>query len=169
MKKIRLRRLNKNDSIQISNLANNKKVWDNLRDYIPHPYQEKDAIFFIGLTEKENPQLTFGIVTEKDDLCGVIGLVLQKDVYRLTAEIGYWLGEKYWGKGIATKAIELITNYGFEQLKLERIYTGVFDFNIASMKVLEKNGYKKEGIFRNSIVKNDIVCDEHRYAKLKNE
>ncbi len=166
---IKLRTLEFSDKEKLVTIANNKNIWDYLRDYMPYPYYEKDAIFFIELTEKENPKQTFGIITEKGELCGIIGLVLQKDVYRLTAEIGYWLGEEYWGKGIATKAIELITTYGFEQLKLERIHTGVFDFNIASMKALEKNGYNKEGIFRNSIIKNGEIYDEHRYAKLKNE
>ena len=169
MKEIRLRRLNKSDTLQIANLANNKKVWDNLRDFIPYPYQEKDAHFFVELTEKEDPHQTFGIITKDEELCGVIGLLLQNDVYRLTAEIGYWLGEKYWGQGIITKAIALITKYGFEQLKLERIHAGVFEYNIASMKALEKNNFTKEGVFRNNLIKNGKICDEHRYAKLKND
>jgi len=169
MKDIKLRRLTKSDASQIARHANNKKVWDNLRDFIPYPYHEKDASFFIELTLKESPQLTFGVLTESNDLCGVIGLVLQQDVYRLSAEIGYWIGEEYWGKGIVTKAIGLITTYGFEQLKLERIQAGVFDYNIASMKALEKNGYSKEGVFRNSVLKNGQMYDEHRYAKLKND
>ena len=169
MREIQLRRLNKSDNSELSKLANNKKVWDNLRDYIPYPYTKKDADFFIELTEKEKPNQTFGISTKKNELCGIIGLVIQEDVYRLTAEIGYWLGEDYWGKGIATMAIELITQYGFEELKLERIHTGVFEFNIASMKALEKNGYLKDGIFRNNVIKNNIIYDEHRYSKLKGE
>jgi len=107
MKDIQLRRLNKGDAAQVANLANNKKVWDNLRDFIPYPYAEKDALLFIELTESESPQVTFGVLTEQGELCGVIGLVVQKGIYRLTAEIGYWLGEEYWGKGITTKAIEL--------------------------------------------------------------
>jgi len=169
MKEIQLRRLVKSDTSQIAKLANNKKVWDNLRNYIPFPYKTEDAEFFIELTEKENPEQTFGIITDSNKLCGVIGLVMQKGIYRLSAEIGFWLGEEPWGKGIATKAIELITTYGFEQLKLERIHAGVFDFNIPSMKALEKNGYQKEGVFRNSIIKNGKICNEHRYAKLRNE
>ena len=162
-----LRRLKITDASKIASLANNKKVWDNLRDYIPYPYEEKDADYFIGLTEKEDPHQTFGIINSQTELCGVIGLVLQKDIYRLSAEIGYWLGEQYWGKGISTKAVELITTYGFEQLNLERIFTGVFDFNKASMRVLEKNGYTREGIFRMAVIKNGVLCDEHRYSKLK--
>jgi RimJ/RimL family protein N-acetyltransferase len=83
------------------------------------------------------------------------------------AEIGYWIGEPYWGKGIAGRAVALITANGFGELNLVRIYAGVFDFNIASMKVLEKNGFQKEGIFRHAVIKNGRICDEHRYYKLK--
>ncbi|MGB5228245.1 MAG: GNAT family protein, partial [Eudoraea sp.] len=85
---------------------------------------------------------------------------------RKSAEIGYWIGEPYWGKGIATKAIKLITKYGFEDLKLVRIYAGVFEFNMVSMKVLENNGYKKEGVFKKAVFKNSNFFDEHRYFKL---
>lgn len=162
---INIRPLQTSDKADLAKLANNKKVWDNLRDYIPFPYEESDAQFFINLTKDKNPQQTFGI-TYKQTLCGVIGLVIQKDVYQKSAEIGYWIGEPFWGKGIATKAVALITHYGFNELYLNRIYTGVFQYNIASMKVLEKNGYQKEGIFKNAIIKNNKVCDEHRFYKL---
>ena len=96
-------------------------------------------------------------------------MVIQKDVYQKSAEIGYWIGEPFWGKGIATKAVELITKYGFDELNLNRIYTGVFEYNIVSMKVLEKNGFQKEGIFKNAVLKNDKVYDEHRFYKLSRE
>ena len=163
--KIKIRYLKLSDKAELAKLANNKKVWDNLRDYIPYPYKESDAEFFIDLTNKEDPKQTFGIEF-KDKLSGVIGLVMQKDVYRKSAEIGYWIGEPFWGNGIATKAVELVTKYGFDNLDLNRIFTGVFEYNIASMRVLEKNGYKKEGIFKNAILKNEKVCDEHRFYKL---
>ncbi|MFS4493965.1 GNAT family N-acetyltransferase [Maribacter sp. 2308TA10-17] len=163
--KIKIRHLKLSDKAELAKLANNKKIWDNLRDYIPFPYKESDAEFFIDLTNKENPKQTFGI-EYKGKLSGVIGLVIQKDVYKKSAEIGYWIGEAFWGNGIATKAVELITEYGFEKLDLNRIYTGVFDYNLASMKVLKKNGYEKEGIFKNAILKNEKICDEHRFFKL---
>ena len=115
--------------------------------------------------EGEDPQQTFGIRYE-EELCGIISLHMQKDVYQKSAEIGYWIGEPFWGMGIATKAVEIITAYGFSELQLARIYAGVFDFNKASMSVLEKNGYEQEGIFRNAIFKNNRLCDEHRYGKL---
>ena len=167
--KVELRVLQESDREILATLMNNKKIWDNLKDYIPHPYHIEDADFFIDLTQKQIPSQSFAIVNEQSELCGVISLIKQDDIYRLTAELGYWIGEPYWGRGIATQAIELITDYGFKELKLERIYAGVFDFNKASRKVLEKNGYQLEGILRNAIVKNAIIRDEYRYAKLKNE
>ena len=163
--KIKIRPLKLSDKAELAKLANNKKIWDNLRDYIPYPYTESDAEFFINLTKDEDPKQTFGIEYD-EELSGVIGLEVQKDVYQKSAEIGYWIGEPFWGNGIATKAVELITKYGFDKLDLNRIFSGVFEYNIASMKVLEKSGYEKEGIFKNAILKNNKVCDEHRFYKL---
>ena len=162
---IQLRKLHISDAPKISLMLNNKLIWDQLRDYIPFPYTEKDGEEFIAFVNSETSQHVFGIVNKENDLCGVVGLVLQSGIYRISAEIGYWLGEDYWGKGIMSKAVELITNYGFEELKLERIYTGVFDFNKASMRILKKNGYVKEGVFKRALIKNEKIVDEHRYAK----
>ena len=136
---ILLRRLNLSDSEGVALLANNKKISDHLRDIFPHPYGIKDAQYFINSVINEDPQLTFGIECE-GQFCGVIGLVPQKDVYCKSAEIGYWLGEPYWGRGIATIALGLIIEYGFKNLHLIRIYTGVFAGNELSIRVLEKNG-----------------------------
>src|SRR5262245_58081412 len=151
--KIALRSLKESDKTELAKLANNKKIWDNLRDFMPFPYTVNDALSFIGLVKNENPQMTFAIMYE-GQFCGVIGLVALPDVYRKTAEIGYWLGEPFWNKGIATKAVNLVTDYGFNKLGLVRIHTGVFEYNTASMKVLEKCGYKRDGIFQSAILKN---------------
>jgi len=162
---IELRALKKTDKTRLASLANNKRIWDNVRDAFPHPYQLSDAEFFINLVKKENPRQTFAI-EYNGELCGVTGLVIQKDIYKKSAELGYWIGEAYWGMGIATKTVELITNYGFNTLKLNRIFAGVFEFNVGSMKVLEKNGYEKEGIFKKAVLKNEVLMDEHRYFRL---
>ncbi len=160
-----LRKLKDNDASSLAQLANNKKVWDNVRDILPHPYTLDDAVSFINLTKQENPPVSFAI--EYDGaFCGMIGLGPQQDVYKKTAEIGYWLGEPFWNKGIVTRAVKLITEYGFNELGFIRIHTGVFEYNIASMNVLEKNGYIKDGIFKKSIFKNEKIWDEHRYFKL---
>lgn len=160
---ISLRPLSENDKSVLAKLANNKKIWDNLRDYMPYPYTEKNAEFFIQLTAKEEPRMTFGIEF-KNELCGVIGLIPLKDVYCKTAEIGYWLGEDYWSKGIATVALKLLTNYGLNTLGLVRLHTGVYEHNIASMKVLEKCGYTKDGVFKKAVIKNGVILDEHKYS-----
>jgi ribosomal-protein-alanine N-acetyltransferase len=154
--KIILRAPKEADQKSLANLANNKKVSANLRDFFPFPYSEKEAAIFINLTKKEVPQTTFAIIYQ-DVFCGIISLVQQKDIYKKSAEIGYWLGEPFWNKGIITVCVKLITHYGLNQLELIRIYAGVFACNSGSMRVLEKNGYVKEGIFKDAIFKNGVV------------
>ena len=164
--KIILRPLADNDKDELARLANNKKIWDNLRDIMPHPYTTDNAIFFINQVKQEDPQMTFAIEYD-GQFSGVIGLTGQQDVYKKTAEIGYWIGEPFWNKGIATEAVKLITDYGFNQLDLVRIHTGVFEYNLSSMKVLDKCGYKKDGVFEKSIIKNGQIWNEHRYSITK--
>jgi len=164
---ILLRAFTPNDIPQVAILCNNKRLWDNLRDLMPHPYYVKDAEVFINQTcARENPQQTFAI-EYKGILVGCIGLIKQTDVYRLNAEIGYWIGEPYWNKGIATEAIKLACYYAFEYLDLIRVYAAVFDFNIASKKALEKAGFTLEAVFEKAVIKNGQIFDEHRYALLK--
>lgn len=164
--KVRLRELKITDKKKLSELANNKNIWDNVRDYFPHPYTEENAIEFINLCNKEDPKVTFAIEYD-NNLAGVIGLVMQTDIYRLSAEIGYWIGEPFWKKGIATNAVRLMVDYGFNSLQLKRIYTGVFDYNKTSQRILEKNGFKLEGILKKAIIKNNKIIDEYRYGITK--
>ncbi|WP_024768706.1 GNAT family N-acetyltransferase [Aquimarina macrocephali] len=161
-REIKIRELEESDKSQMAKLANNSNISNNLRDYFPNPYDEKDATSFIEMTIQQDPAVSFGIEF-RGELCGVISLMLQNDIYRKSAEIGYWLGEPYWGKGITTKAVDQITEYGFEKLNLIRIYAGIIEYNTTSMRVLEKSGFKKEGIFQKAIIKNDKIWDEHRY------
>ena len=163
---IKLRQFEDKDMQSVARLCNNIKIWDNVRDFLPHPYTQKHAQEFIRTCRGEVPQVTFAI-EYKGDLTGCIGLVKQTDIYKLTAEVGYWIGEPYWGLGIATKSVNLIVEYGFYRLDLVRIFTGVFDFNKASQRVLEKAGFKLEGIFEKSVLKNGVIISEYRYAKVK--
>ena len=160
-----LRKLKSSDGIRLAHLANNKKIWDNVRDYFPHPYTEDDAHAFLK-SQDEKTHRNFAIDCD-GEFCGVIGLILQKDVYRKSAELGYWVGEPYWGRGIATKAVARIVQYGFDELNLVRIFAGAFEYNVGSMKVLERNGFEKEGIAKKAVLKNEKFWDEHRYSKLK--
>lgn len=158
-----LRYFKVSDAIHLQELANNKNVSQNLRDAFPHPYTLSDAKSFIERCMKQKPVTTFAI-EYKGEYVGNIGLGPGTDVYHKSAEIGYFIGEPYWNKGIATKAVKLITDYGFHELGIIRIYTGIFEYNEASMRVLEKCGFVKEAIFQASVFKNGRIWEEHRYA-----
>lgn len=166
--KVRLRPLRYADRERLAELANNKKIWNNLRDVFPHPYTLKDADKFLDSVKPQDPQITFAI-EYNFQFAGVIGLVPQPDVYSKGAEIGYWLGEPFWGKGIASSAVKLATSYAFETLNLERLFAGVFENNEASKRVIEKCGFKHEGISRKAVFKNNKLIDEYRYGKVKED
>jgi len=168
MTTVEIRPLIPEDAIQLATLADNPKIWKNVRDYFPSPYTLPDAELFIGFCGREKPVCTFAVVADHA-FCGVAGLIEGQDVNRISAEIGYWIGEPFWGKGIATKAIELLTEYGFNTLGYHRIYAAIFEYNTASMRVLVKNGYYPEGIFKESVIKNGVIYDDHRFAKLSDE
>ena len=149
-------------------LANNEKVSINLRDQLPFPYTIRDAKKFLKLINSVEEIFAFAI--EIDGLyVGNIGLVRETDVYRKSAEIGYFIGEPYWGQGITPRAIDLITDFGFTSLGLVRIHCGVFEYNTASQRVLEKCGFVKEGVFKKAIIKKEQIWDEIRYAKLRSD
>ncbi|MFZ4547889.1 MAG: GNAT family N-acetyltransferase, partial [Bacteroidales bacterium] len=160
-----LRPLRLTDAERVVELANNEKISRNLRDGFPHPYTLDDAKAFLEKFSDQDPVTFFGI-----DYCGEyvgnISLVLGQDIYRKSAEIGYFLGEPYWNKGIASGAVKLITEYGFNTLGIIRIHTGIFEYNTASIRVLEKCGFKKEGVFSKSVFKQNKIWDEVRYAKI---
>lgn len=162
---VKLRKLEMSDTKEVATLMNNKKIWDNLRNHIPFPYIKTDAESFIKLVKTDKLQKAFAI-EYNNKFCGIASLILQTDIYEESAELGYWVGELFWNKGIASEAVKLITNYGFNELKLRRIFASTFEFNIASMKVLEKNNYLKEGILIKSVLKNKKLLDEHKYYRL---
>jgi RimJ/RimL family protein N-acetyltransferase len=163
---IELRPLRKTDASRLAELANNEKISRNLRDGFPHPYTLADAEKFLATFTDQEPVTFFGI-DFNNEYVGNISLVPCTDIYRKSAEIGYFIGEPYWNKGIVTKAVKLITEYGFNTLGIVRIHTGVFEYNQASQRVLEKCGFVKEGIFRKSVFKQNQLWDEVRYALLK--
>jgi RimJ/RimL family protein N-acetyltransferase len=103
------------------------------------------------------------------EVVGAIGLTVQPGLKSHSAEIGFWLGEKYWNKGITTEAVRAFTEYGFTQHGLSRIYAHVFSWNAASMRVLEKCGYQREGWLRQSVVKGGKLVDQAFYAKLRDD
>lgn len=161
-----LRPLRYADRADMATLANNEAVRRTLRDMFPSPYTIADAEKFIDMTKLQNPQVTFAMVF-RHNFAGVISLIRQQDVYRHSAELGYWLGEPYWGKGITTAATRLVCEYAFDHLKLSRIFASVFESNIASKKVLEKCGFFHEGTLRGAVVKNGKTLDELRFGLLR--
>lgn len=163
--KVTIRTLLKKDAESLASYANNKKIWDNLRDYIPHPYRLEDAQKHIAATQLKDPKTDFAILFE-NQFAGLIGYNMKDDVYRHSAEIGYWLGEPFWGKGIMSAAVKLAVEHAFNVSQIKRLYTSVFDFNKASCRILEKAGFIKEGIGIKSVIKNGVYLDEIRYGLL---
>lgn len=156
------------DAEAIVRHANNRKVWRNVRDRFPHPYMLAHAHAFIRRATAVQPERAFAIVVD-DEVAGGIGLDLKEDVYAGTAEIGFWLGETFWGRGIVTEAVKVVTSYGFSELGLRRIYATVFEWNPASARVLEKCGYVLEGRMRKNVVKDGQVIDELLFARVREE
>ncbi len=158
-----LRPFRESDAALMAPLANNIKIAENLRDGFPHPYTLVDAEKFIKFAMSLEPSTMFAIEFE-GSYVGNISLMPGTDVYRKSAEIGYFIGEPYWNKGIITKAVTLIVDFGFNTLGLARIHTGVFEYNLTSQHVLEKCGFSKEGIFKKSVFKKGQLWDEVRFA-----
>jgi RimJ/RimL family protein N-acetyltransferase len=146
--------------------ANNINISRFLFDRFPHPYTVADAEKFVSGHQNQY-RLTNFVIAVNGSLAGVIEFKPGEDVYSKRAQLGYWLGEDFWGRGIMTEAIKLITGYTFEHFDLVRIQATVNSNNLASMRVLEKAGFVKEGILKNGIVKYGEVMDEHLYALLK--
>lgn len=151
------------DAASLAAHADNRKVWLNLRDRFPHPYTLADAEAWIASARRTTPE-TYWAITVGGSAVGGIGLELREDVYRRSAEIGFWLGETFWGRGIATEAVRAVTEHGFATFDLCRIHAGVFEWNPASMRVLEKAGYGCEGRLVRSVTKDGRTMDEMLYA-----
>jgi RimJ/RimL family protein N-acetyltransferase len=146
-------------------LANNKKIWQNVRDSFPHPYTTKHGEQWLSLNVGITPVLNF-VIEVDGQFAGSIGMVPKTDVYRCNMEIGYWLGEPFWGKGIATKAIEKICDLiANDHPHINRIYAEVYETNKASMRALEKNGFHLESIRNKGVIKNGVLMDDWVWVK----
>lgn len=143
--------------------ANNRKVWLNMRDAFPHPYMPSDALDWIARSRAARPVTSFAIVVSGNAVGG-LGFELRTDVERYSAEVGYWLGEEFWGRGIATAALKAATPYALQTYKLNRIHALPFSENAASIRVLEKAGYRREGVLQRSAFKNGRFQDQVIYA-----
>jgi ribosomal-protein-alanine N-acetyltransferase len=151
------------DEVALARHANSRAVWLNLRDRFPHPYTLRDAEAWVSFARAQEPETNFAIEVDGEAV-GSVGFVLREDVERCSAEIGYWLGEALWGRGIATAAVRAATAYAFPTYGLTRVYALVFERNLASCRVLEKAGYVLEGRLRRSAIKDGQVLDQFLYA-----
>lgn len=146
--------------------ANNWNIWIQLRDRFPHPYTEADGRAFLAhVAARELPSVW--AIEVDGEAAGGIGLVLMSDVERVSAEIGYWLGEAYWGRGVVTAALRAVTGEAFHRFDLMRVFALPFADNRGSVRVLEKAGYVLEGRLLQSAIKNGVVRDQLMYGAYK--
>lgn len=154
------------DATSLVRHANNHKVAMNLRDGFPYPYTHQDARDWLEMAVNNREDVILAIEVE-GEAAGGIGIHHMKDVYRYNGEIGYWLSEKYWGKGIMSDAVGAMVEHAFTRTRWLRLFATIFENNQASMRVLEKNGFVLEAIHRKTVMKEGALMDEHLYALLK--
>jgi len=162
----KLRPWNLNDLESLVKYANNYNIAKNLTNQFPHPYTKENGEVFITMATKKDP-LTIFAIEINGQASGGIGLHLQQDIHCKNAELGYWLAEPYWGKGIITSAIKQMVAYGFKTFEIDRIFARPFENNIGSQKVLKKSGFILEGKFDKTLYKNGEYLDELIYAVRK--
>ena len=167
-KNFQLRPWKMEDASSLAIYANNYNIFRNLRDGFPYPYKLSDAEKWIDIVLDNQVDLILAIEIN-GEAAGGIGIHGMKDVYRFNAEIGYWLAEIHWGKGIMSQAIGAIVNYAFNNYKWHRIFAAVYQNNTSSMRVLEKNGFTMEAIHRKAVMKEGQYLDEYMYALLREE
>jgi RimJ/RimL family protein N-acetyltransferase len=157
------------DADELAVIANNKNVADNLRDGFPNPYSLEDAYKWLDMVLPINdPPKYFAIIYNRK-LAGSIAIVTKEDIYRKNVEIGYFLTEELWGRGIITNAIKAITSYAFSEFDVVRAYAEPFADNPGSRRALEKAGFRCEAIFKNNVIKNGIIKDSCIYSVLKED
>jgi ribosomal-protein-alanine N-acetyltransferase len=154
------------DAAALVKYANNRKIWANLRDGFHFPYNAEHARAFLDLVGRQNPTTYFAIATPEEAI-GSIGLSLGQDVHRLTAEMGYWLAEPFWGRGIMSEAVARFTDAAFAAFELVRIYAEPYATNTNSCRILEKAGFTFEGRLRSSVIKDGKILDQLMYARTK--
>jgi RimJ/RimL family protein N-acetyltransferase len=153
------------DAASLSRHANNRRIWLMVRDRFPFPYTMEDAEHWVRHCMRALPATDFAIEVD-GEASGGIGVVLRDDVERISAELGFWLGESVWGRGVMTDAVSAFVPWAFERFNLQRIYAHVFERNPASARVLEKAGFTREARLRRAVIKEGEVLDEWLYARV---
>ena len=163
-----LREWKLSDAQNLALAIGNKKILDNLRDGIPYPYTEQDGKEFITAILSADKSSTFAFAIEiEGKAVGSMTVFRQNNIHFRTAELGYYLAEEYWGKGIMTEAVKQVCKYVFDNSDIIRIYAEPFANNIGSCRVLEKAGFQFEGLMKANAVKNGEIRDMKLYALIK--
>jgi RimJ/RimL family protein N-acetyltransferase len=162
----RIRSWRAGDAPSLARHADNRKIWLQVRDRFPHPYTLDAAESWVALASGADPETQFAIEVN-GEAAGGIGVFLQQDVERYSAEIGYWLGEAHWNRGITSAAVRRFTDYAFDRFGLCLLYANVFETNPGSCRVLERAGYQLEGRLRRAAVKDGQVLDGLLYAAVR--
>ena len=160
---ILLRSLQMADLTDLVRYADNPKIAENLTDQFPHPYTKENGSFFIKMAREHQPRRISAIEVD-GAFAGCIGVHPAADIWHRNAELGYWLAEPFWGKGIMTEAIRQKLDYGFATFGIDRIFARPFGSNLASQRVLERNGFILEARLHHIILKNGRYEDELIYG-----
>ncbi len=170
MMEFKLRTWKTEDAESLARAANNPKIAGNLRNVFPNPYTLDNAIWYINdsIANEDKEQISYAIEIEGQAV-GSIGLFVKDDVYEKSAELGYWLAEDYWRKGVMTKAVEMVCKEAFESFDIVRIFAEPFEDNAGSRGVLEKAGFTYEGTMRNGVYKNGEIHSYCVYSILREE
>lgn len=164
----KLRPWRMDDAEDLTAAINNPKIQNNLRDGIPYPYTEKDAEEFIGLMLHADPDRMFAFaIAVEDKAVGSIAVERGQNIHRRTGELGYYVAEPYWNRGIGESAVRQIVEYVFAHSDIVRIYAEPFSYNKGSCRILEKNGFQLEGVMRRNAVKNGEFLDMKLYSVIK--
>ena len=163
---LRVRNWRREDLDALVRYANNPRIAANLRDQFPHPYTRREGIDYLNYVRAMDVPTSFAIEFGSEAIGG-IGFRLGADIARLSAEMGYWLAEPFWGRGFTTRAVSATSDWAFDSYKVVRIFAMTFAHNVASMRVLEKAGFEREGVLRRSAVKNGVIVDQVMYAKVR--
>ena len=166
--KIQIRKWELADAKDLATALSNRKILDNLRDGLPYPYTEQDGKDFIAAMFAADENSTFAFaITLDGKVIGSIGAFRQENIHKHTAELGYYIAEEHWGKGIMTEAVKQLCDYVFSHTDMIRIYAEPFAYNIGSQRVLEKARFQYEGTLRNNAVKNGKILDMKMYSILR--
>ncbi len=165
---VRIRSFLPEDDVELARLANNQLIFNNVRDIFPFPYTLEDAQAWIEFaTSRKKPHTNQAIVVN-GKLAGCIGSAPGHDIHRISVEIGYWLGQPYWGQGIMTRALQSwVQQVWIDLPQAHRLWAGVFAYNQPSMRVLEKAGFREEAVLQQAVIKNGQIWNEHIYALVR--